>query len=280
MIKINLLPRILDHKRVIRNTALLFAFLLAVVVAGGIAYGMKLRADVAKMEELAARTEEWEARVKGLQQQATQLRDSIKPIQQKLDFINQVLEYNLQYPKLYERIAMWTYEKITLYSLTCDGKEVKMAARAKSLDDLGRYLLNMYRATDLFSEVTISGVPSYKSLRMGGFSMNTLGNFTMPEGFNQGGQIAGSRASLAGLEAVQTGVARTPVDLLSGFGINFEVTAKLKNPINEPQFAGAPASDSGTPGVPGTPGMPGPPGPEGPPMSGPPGPPMEPASPM
>lgn len=277
MIKINLLPRILDHKRVIRNTALFFAFLLVVVIAGGIAYGMKLRNDVANMEELATRTEEWEARVKGLQQQAAQLRDSIKPIQQKLDFINQVLDYNLEYPKLYERIAMWTYEKITLYSLTCDGKEVKMAARAKSLDDLGRYLLNMYRATDLFTEVTISGVPSYKSLRVGGFSINTLGGFTMPQGLDQGGQIGGSRASLAGLEAVETGVTRTPIDPLSGFGIGFEVTAKLKNPINEPQFAGAPSSASGSPG---TPMMPGGPGLE-PPMSGPSGAPMEgPAPPM
>ncbi len=252
MIKINLLPRIIDHKRAVRNTALAFALLLVVIIGGGIAYGIKLRGDVAKMEEMAVAAEQWEAKVKGIQQQTQQVRDSIKPIKQKLDFINQVLEYNLAYPKLYEQIARWTYEKITLYSLTCDGKEVKMAARAKSLDDVGRYLLNMYRATDLFTEVTISGIPSYKSLQGGKSQLSSSGSFTLPsEVFGIGGQIQGSQANLAGLRAIEAGVARTPINLLKGFAIDFQVTAKLRKPIEEPKFAGVEGTT--TPGSPGFP---------------------------
>jgi len=283
MIKINLLPRIIDQKRILRNTALFFAFLLSAVIAGGMAYGFKLRGDVQKMEELATVTEQWETKVKGIQQQAQQMRDGIKPIKQKLDFINQVLEYNGKYPALYEEIAKWTYEKVTLYSLACDGKEVKMQARAKSLDDLGRYLLNMYRATNLFTEVTISSVPSYKSLRVGSFSVNTQGGFSMPSGmFGQGGDAGGSMANLAGLGAVETGVARTPINPLSGLGIAFEVTCKLKTPIEEPKFAGTSTDETGAGGAgapfggPGMEGMPGgamPGGPGGaPPMPGPGGP--------
>lgn len=279
MIKINLLPRIIDHKRVIRNTALVFALLLVAIIGGGIAYGMKLRGDVAKMEEMATAAEQWEAKVKGIQQQAQQMRDSIKPIKQKLDFINQVLDYNLAYPKLYEQIARWTYEKITLYSLTCDGKEVKMAARAKSLDDVGRYLLNMYRATDLFTEVTISGIPSYKTLQSGKSQPSGTGGFTLPsEVFGPGGQIQGSQANLAGLGAIEAGVARTPINLLKGFAIDFQVTAKLRKPIEEPKFAGAPAEGTATPGAPGFPSpemgpVPGPgPNPNESPMMGPGGP--------
>jgi Tfp pilus assembly protein PilN len=279
MIKINLLPRTINQKRVVRNTALAFALLLVVIIGGGIAYGMKLRGDVAKMEEMATAAEQWEAKVKGIQQQAQQMRDSIKPIKEKLDFINQVLDYNLAYPKLYEQIARWTYEKITLYSLTCDGKEVKMAARAKSLDDVGRYLLNMYRATDLFTEVTISGIPSYKALQSGKSQLSASGGFTLPsEVFGPGGQTQGSQASLAGLGAVEAGVARTPINLLKDFAIDFQVTAKLRKPIEEPKLAGAPAAGTTTPGAPGFPSpemgpIPGPgPGPGESPMMGPGGP--------
>lgn len=254
MIKINLLPRTINQKRVVRNTALAFALLLVVIIGGGIAYGMKLRGDVAKMEEMATAAEQWEAKVKGIQQQAQQMRNSIKPVKEKLDFINQVLDYNLAYPKLYEQIARWTYEKITLYSLTCDGKEVKMAARAKSLGDVGRYLLNMYRATDLFTEVTISGIPSYKALQSGKSQLSASGGFTLPsEVFGPGRQIQGSQASLAGLEAVEAGVARTPINLLKGFAIDFQVTAKLRKPIEEPKLAGALAAGMTTPGASGFP---------------------------
>lgn len=250
MIKINLLPRIIDHKRALRNTALLFAFLLAVVVGGGVAYGVKLKGDVARMDQMATAAEQWEARVKGLQQQATQMRDSIKPIQQKLDFINQVLDYNLQYPKLYEEIARWTYDKVTLFSLACDGTQVKMVARAKSLEDVGRYLLNMYRATDLFTEVTISGIPSYRTLQGRGSSSGSMGGFEAPGEMMMGGQIGGSQAGLAGLGAIESGVSRTPIDVMKGSGVVFEVTAKLKKPIAEPAFGGA-ASQPGATGAPG-----------------------------
>ncbi len=275
MIKINLLPRTIDQKRIIRNTALLFVFLLAVVIAGGTAYGIKLRGEVQKMEELATATEAIEKEVKDIQAQAQQKRDSIKPITMKLEFINQVLEYNKKYPKLYREIAKWTYDKVTLFSLACDGKEVKMQARAKSLDDLGRYLLNMYRATHLFTEVTISGVPSYKSFNVGGMSFNTQSGFSIPsEAFGQGGNIGGSMANLAGIGAVEQGVGRTPIDPLTGFGIPFEVKCKLKTPIEEPKFGGTSTDNSTseqsgpmgapTPGGPGEmPPMPGGPSPEG-----------------
>jgi hypothetical protein len=163
-----------------------------------------------------------------------QVRDQTKPIQQKLDFINQILDYNLKYPKLYEEVARWTYEKANLSSLQCDGQQVVLQAHVKGLDALGRYLLNMYRATNLFTEVTISDIP--------GYGQGTSGQAFNPSGMEGpgGGQIGGSMAGLAGITAIESGVQRADAGAYAAGGIDVTVTCKLKTPIVAPQFGGVP----------------------------------------
>jgi Tfp pilus assembly protein PilN len=244
MIKINLLPKTIGQKRVVRNTAILMGFILVLVIAAGVAYGFRLKGEVAKMEELAAATEAWKARVEGIQKQAQEIRNQTKPIKEKFDFIKDVLAYNLKYPELYEKIARWTYEKVSLTSLQCDGQQVVMQAYVKTLDDLGRYLLNMYRAVDLFSEVTISGIPGYGQ----GGGQQSYGTPSMQA--PGGGEIAGSMAGLAGLRAIETGVERAAVGGYAPGGISFTVTCKLKTPIVAPQFGGGAQPAGGAPSAP------------------------------
>ena len=249
MIKINLLPRSINEKRIIRNTAMLFAFLLVVVIAGGMTFYTKLRNNVQTTEQLATVTEAWEARVQGIQKQGQDMTASIQPLQQKIDFISGVLEYNQKFAALYEQVGKWTYERVVYASMQSDGNVVAMQARAKSLDDVGRFLLNMYRATDLFTEVMISGVPGYPS--------NQSSNVGDPGGpdYAAGGQISGSQASLAGIGAISSSVDKKPE---GGTWIDFTVTCRLKTPIVAPAFAGAaagavPAGPGYTPGsMPGT----------------------------
>jgi len=246
MIKINLLPKTINQKAILRNTALLFAFIFAVLVAGGMAYGFKLRGDVQQMEQLATETEALQKKVEGLRAQAKAKRDSIDPIKKKLKFIDEVLKHNQKYPALYEQIARWTYEKVSYASLQCDGKQVTMQARVKSLDDLGRYLLNMYQASDLFTEVKISGIPGYGAARLGDFSANSTGAFNTGD---QGGEIGGSNASLAGIGAIASSVGRTPASMLGGGWLYFTVTCQLKTPIVAPKFeGGGAAADPNAPG--------------------------------
>ncbi|MGQ9455144.1 MAG: hypothetical protein ACUVRS_09520 [Armatimonadota bacterium] len=270
MIKINLLPRIIDHKRVLRNTAILMAFILVLIIGAGVAFAIRLQSKVDEMEKLAAETEAWKARVESIQKQAQEIRNQVAPIKQKLDFINKVLQYNLEFPRLYEQIAKWTYEKVQLFSIQCDGQQVVMQAYVKNLDELGRYLLNMYRAVDLFTEVTISGIPGYKQ----GPSQQV--SVPSPVQLPGEGQISGSMAPLAGIQAIQAGVQRAEVGGYAPTGITFTVTCKLRRPIVAPQFAGA-AQQAGQPGAPGAvptggPMMPGEPmAPVGEPMAGPPG---------
>lgn len=263
MIKINLLPKTINEKAAIRNTAILFGVLLVIIIAGGVAFKAKLSNDTQALQAQADAARIIETEVKGLQAQAQTTLTAIQPIKQKLDFINAVLDYNQQYPKLYAQIAKWTYDKVSYSSMQCDGAVVTMAASVKSLDDLGRFLLNMYRATDLFTEVTISGVPGY-----GAAGSGTTAGGAPP--FMPGMQLPGSQAPLAGLGAISSSMVNAPPQS----GIAFTVTCKLKTPIAAPAFG---AAAGATPGAPGAAPAP---MPAGPPMGGPPGgPPMGPPGP-
>ncbi len=235
MIKINLLPKTINEKRAVQQVAILFGILVVAIIVGGFTFTMKLRADVNAMEEEAANVKAWRTRVESIESEASKIRSSIGPVKQKTDFINAVLDYNQKFPKLYEEIAKWTYEKVSYTSVQCNaqGTHVVMQARVKTLDDLGRYLMNMYRATDLFTSVTISGVPGYPSSK-------PTSQRPRAEPDYEESQSAPSSA-LAGLEAIEEGVRRDTQEQW----IDFTVTCALKQPIVPPAFAGASAASAG-----------------------------------
>lgn len=251
MIKINLLPKTLNEKAALRNTAIIFGVVLLTLVVGGVGYSIRLQGQVEKMQADATAAEQYEARVKAIQDQTAQLLASVKPIQDKLDFINNVLKHNLEYSQLYEKVARWTYEKAVLDSVQSDGTTVTLRGRVKSLDDLGRYLLNMYCATGLFSEVRITQAAGF-----GSKSEGTDSGGTSPF---MGREISGSHATQAGIEAITSSITKKVPGQATW--INFTVVCKLLKPISPPTPPGgaAPTQD----GAP-APGAPPPPSPEGP----------------
>jgi Tfp pilus assembly protein PilN len=267
MIKINLLPKSIYEKKIVKNTAVLFGVLVVAILAIGVLYTqMVLVPQVQQEEDLATQTEALEKEVIAIEGERDEWLAKIPPVKNKLTFINNVLEYNKKYPKLYEDISKWTYEKICYTGLACDGTQVSMSARARSLDDLGRYLLNMYRATDLFTEVTISGVPGYPA----GANSFGGGGISMP----QGSPGSGPQASLAGMPAIAESVMSGPMARY----ISFTVNCKLKTPITAPTFSGGAAAAGGDPNAAGgaapvaAPAGPAPGDAGGPPPSGPAGP--------
>lgn len=240
MIKINLLPKSINEKKAVRNMAVLFGVLVVAVIAIGVLYTqMVLVPQVQQEQQLVEQTKALETQVINLEGDTSKVQGSMKPISDKLTFVNAVLDYNTKYPKLYEEVAKWTYEKVAYTTMTCDGTQVQMSARARSLDDLGRFLLNMYRATDLFTEVAISGVPGYPT---GG--ANNPGGGPVP----QGPSGFGPQANMAGMPAIAAGVMSGPAARY----IDFTVSCKLKTPIAAPAFAGAGAAAgaAGTAGAP------------------------------
>ncbi len=269
MIKINLLPKTINEKRIIRSIAILMGVIFVAVVAAGLTFNMKLTAKSDDMEKQATDAEARKTHVDGINSETQSVVAKTKPIKTKTDFINDVLEYNVKVAELYEQITRWAYEKVEYRSLQFNGTNVRMQARVKSLDDLGRYLLNMYRATDLFTQVTIDGVPGYPRKSRSLLSM--AGYY--------GGYDQAAPYDLAGIGAITTGIERKPEDEW----IDFTVDCTLRVPISPPTIEGQPAQGmgqragmAGRPPMPGMmPGMPGaPPGmmPGGPPgmMPGPP----------
>ena len=242
MIKINLLPKTINEKAIIRNTAILFAVLLVAIMAAGFTVKSKLAASTLELQAQTDAAKQIETRVKDLQSKAQSQLDSIKPIETKLKFIDDVVKYNQVYPDLYAKVARWTYDKVSLSSMSCDGTQVTITASVKSLDDLGRFLLNMYRATDLFTSVSISGVPGYGAAN--GASQDGTGGNAGPS-YMQPSMGMASMAPLAGMGAIASGVDKKPAP---GY-IMFTAVCKLKTPITAPAFAGTGGSTAGAAGA-------------------------------
>jgi hypothetical protein len=241
MIKINLLPKTINEKAILRNTAVAFGAALLAILVGGFIYSNLLQAQVVDMEQQATNAEAWKARVESIQTQARNTASSVDPMQKKLDFINSILAYNVKFPELFAQVSKWTYEKVSYTSMNSDGTKVDMTARVTNLDDLGRFLLNMYRATDVFTSVVITNVQG------GGLASGSAAPapaFTPPGG--------GSMAPLAGIGAITTSTDRAPS---AQNWIEFSVTCTLKTPIAAPSFNGAGAGAGAPGGAPG--GVPG-----------------------
>ena len=77
MIKINLLPKTINQKVILRNTAIAFAIGLVAVIAGGVVYTMILKGQVTQKEQEAATIEAQKARVEALQSQASQVTEPV-----------------------------------------------------------------------------------------------------------------------------------------------------------------------------------------------------------
>lgn len=236
MIKINLLPKGINEKKIIKALMMLFGILFVAIIVGAFAIRMLVIDPKIERKQMELKqAQAYKAQVEANKAQTAKINGQVADITAKLNFINAVLKYNTQYPELYKKVAMWTYEKIVLDSLTSNGTNVTMTARAKNLRDLGRYILNLYRANDLYTQVSISGVPGYPAI---------LSASAAPT----------ASSGVAGIGAIQTSLQRAPATETT---LTFSVTCVLKTPIVAPRFtaAGAAAAPAGGPGSP-APGVP------------------------
>jgi Tfp pilus assembly protein PilN len=212
VLKINLLPAYIYAKRKVRRVAFVFGVLFLGVVAGLLAWWMMLGNQEARLKVELAEMDQRAKEVEALEQQVKAEEAKIPPIQSKVTFIEDVLAYNLEFPKIYEELARYTYSRIMYQSVDASTSQLTIRARARSVGDCGRYLLNMYRAGHLFSGVTIDSVPGWPSQGEGGqgspfgFDFNvtcTLAKpITEPAYGGAGGEAAG--------EGVPTGISGTP----------------------------------------------------------------------
>lgn len=217
MLKINLLPKYIYERRKVYQLASVLGIIFIAIVFGMFAWwfvlGNKEIILTGQVDEMELKT----SILNDLQKQVEAEKAKLPPVEAKVKFMEDLMAYNLQLPKLYEELAKYTYARILYKSVTPAANQLSIQAHADSLADCGRYLMNMYRADHIFTSVTISAVPGWSGTEAQG-----------------GGQPA----------ADQQAAAAPP----SGF--DFTVTCALSKPIAAPAYA-APAA-GGDPAAAGT----------------------------
>lgn len=288
MIKINLLPPNIFEARAIKRVIILFSVVLIAVIVISLAVTKKVNDAATAYKQEADAAAILKQQADQLASQASALRSEIAPIKSKVDFFEAVKSYNLQYPALYEELAKFTYKKIIYSSLQPDGSSLNITAHTPSLKDAGRYLLNMYRASHIFTSVTISGVPGYphtgstasatgggpmpaapsgmggspggvlQPVRLRGpggpsLSGGSIADFTgaMGGGESTGGMPGGPGTTYGGIGAITSGIGRSEQKKQTGFELT--VTCRLAKPIMAPVAPGV-ATGQTTPGMGGMPG--------------------------
>lgn len=179
MLRINLLPPHIYERRRVRKAIVAFSFLFLVVLFGMLTWWFML---TKKQNDLQLQVNDMEQKaqeVRMLQDEIAKEQARIASTRAKVEFIEAVMEYNLEYPKLYEELAKYTYSRMLYRSIQPAGNQLTIQAHARTLGDCGRYLMNMYRATHLFSSVSISGVPGWPQQGEGGGGLPGGFDFTV-----------------------------------------------------------------------------------------------------
>ena len=217
MLKVNLLPAYIYERRKVRKASIGFVVLFVAVVLGMLAWWTMLNSKQKALEVQVADMEMKAQEVTRLEQEAQAEENKIPIIQAKVAFIEALMDYNLQAPKLYEELAKYTYSRVLYRSIQPASNQLMIEAHARTLGDCGRYLMNIYRATHLFNSVVISGVPGWPKASSGGGAVTPVVSpwVSAPE---------------------QAGA-------LSGF--NFQVTCTLVQQIIPPIYGGAAAQVPG-----------------------------------
>ncbi|MCC6484102.1 MAG: hypothetical protein IT209_04570 [Armatimonadetes bacterium] len=225
MLTINLIPRYYFERQAVRKLMTLFGVLLLVIVVAMLGLMMQVQGKINQANEEIAQNQANADKATQLEQQAQQVRQEIEPTKQKVDYINAVMKYNTQYLPVLQGLTKYTYRNIEYFSVTpaSDGASITIQGWAPSIVDAGRYLLGLYRATNLFKNVSsFTGVPGYRTGSEGGGG-NEAGN-----SFLQGTRL----------------------------GFSFSATLVLNKPITPPAYAGpGGATQAGEAGAPG--GIPG-----------------------
>lgn len=181
MLKINLLPSYIYERRKVRQVAIACVIMVLAVGGGMFAWISQLNNQKAQLTSDVMTMEQNANDVKAIEAQATAEEAKAPPIQSKTSYIEAIMAYNEEYPKLYEELAKYTYSRIEYKTIEPSaGTGLKITAQARSVGDCGRYLLNMYRASHIFNSVTIDAVPGWSGDITQGFDFNVTCNLVKP----------------------------------------------------------------------------------------------------
>lgn len=285
-IKINLLPKSYYEVKSAKKLVVLFALLLVVLLVVSIFWKIKINESTSQIQKKIDIANNYKKQIDAINLEISNRQAEVAYFQIRVDGIKKVLDFNKTIPGPFLEVAKWTYEKVQYTSLGINGPSVTIEARARSLDDIGRYILNLYKASDTFNpgsiSLTIDGMGSGGGTSASGMSgmpgmggmpsgMPSMGGSSMPGAMSTpnmttpsaiaspatGGMGMGMPGAM-GMGGMSAGTAGASAS--SAGWIKFKINATLKNSVTAPTFsltASAPAASTGMGGMSSGMGMPG-----------------------
>jgi hypothetical protein len=161
MLRINLIPDYVAQRRVSRRLTVGFTGLFLVIFSGMLGYTFGVLAPAVDQSEAdAKKAVDGKAFTDNLKSQAAAITAAAQPTKAKLDYVDAVHSYNIQWAKLYDTLARYTDPKMIYSSVAVSGQTMTIAAYAPSIREVGEYLTEIYKEPD-FTAVNIDRLPGY-----------------------------------------------------------------------------------------------------------------------
>jgi hypothetical protein len=165
MLRINLLPAYIAEQRKVRAAIVASALLFLVVTGLGLGYVYGVLTPDIQRTKMAAD----DMRVKAEKEAATEaataaLLAQIKPLKDKVDFVELVQYHNIIRQKIFRQAARYTYRKVEYNAMAVTGNTLSISANVSSLSDIGRFYILMFGNPDV-TAVSISGVPDWATVQ-------------------------------------------------------------------------------------------------------------------
>lgn len=231
-VKINLLPKSYYEAKSARNLCIIFAVILLTIIGVGIFWQIQINNQIRDLDKKIEIANGYKKQIDAIEGEISQRQQEVAYYQVRVDAIEGVLDFNKTIPAPFYEVAKWTYEKVQYTSLSISGSQVAIRGRARTINDIARYILNLYKAKDSFNPGTIS------------LSVDGMGSAN-PSGMGDNG-MPGMPGSMPGMPGA-TPAAPSPA--MAG-GSQFNAGA-----IAAPALGGGPAGMPGSPDMNGMPGM-------------------------
>jgi hypothetical protein len=161
MLRINLLPAYIAERKKTRLAIILASLLFLGITGLGLGYHFGvLTPQVEEAKRLADEEQVKADRVTQLIAAIEAEKQKIKPIEDKVNFVENVWFHNTVRSKVFRNAARFTDPKVEFSGMAANGNTLSINAYARSLDDLGRFYIGMFGNPDV-SAVSISGIPGW-----------------------------------------------------------------------------------------------------------------------
>jgi hypothetical protein len=277
--KLNLVPAYVHQRKANKQVVVLLA-LLFLLVNGAMGYLMyDTQQRLSELRGEKSQKESQAMQVDNLVEQAKSRVSQVALTLRKVDFVDQILQWNKRFPEMYSEVAQYISPRARVMQMqVAQGNQLEMSATTKGVREIGLFLQTMYKCPR-FSGVSLTtqtngyqtvnrtqGDQTLEALLGGGGGGGTGGGAPAP-GLGMGGAGGGGELTAAGIGGgASAGGGPSPgFGGLGGGGMgansgqqtptgltNFRIVATLREPMIAP---GVPPELSGSGGGPG--GLPG-----------------------